>query len=786
VQKDQPRARAQPNPFEPNAPEDLGERKQKTKLDTAKRATVSYNYSEQTSDNSTVSQSVSGSGWTRLGSASDSYSDTDSGIITISDTVTSSLDSFSVADNHSVGGSISATYSNSLGSATWTDNGVDTDELTASGTKSTTGDVYTFTNTESTRDNFFLNKTILGSMNGTASVSTDEGSTLSGGTSTGPSGSAFDYTDVTSSVCEINEGGTVTETGGPVPFSLTTSINVVLQLNVTGPTAATSTLTLANNVSSSGSNEGADLTETVYAGEGPTAGVSVAAQIGSSAPNNAEHLGTSPDSLDTSSGLMSALGGTGVHGMSFAGPDILPAASPGGQSLWLEESNQSSQTPTNWVSHPSGIGYRRNSPGITTVTGSGSSQTSSTGPPIPGNLPTMDSGTSDGGTDQELARLANFMTGGNENPTSTQPAATPRSVQAAIPLLPTGSPAATAISNPEGRDVIGDVMNDQGTGKWTPYGNPLYQPPGEASSNRGAQVSRYSMGRRGYGYGGGTSEPAEPAPGPPPQDPSPTDDGGKIIGADDDPNGGKSWDEPEDNKTDSGVGAYLWSSAAQVVKGNYTADQDRTWLGTGGEIGVGFVPVVSTVASARDLSYDVTHWQWSWGHALQTTGDVLGLVPFVRGAVKSVKAVSRGVGGAGKVATVASAGLGAGAASAFTKNADDLADGLKKVIASKTFSSFDALKRELGSAGEGNVWHHVVEQRAANVANFGAEAIHSTENVVSVSRGVNQAIANYYSSIRPFSNGMAVRQWLNSQSFAEQSAFGRRVLDLVLSGGTLP
>ena len=110
--------------------------------------------------------------------------------------------------------------------------------------------------------------------------------------------------------------------------------------------------------------------------------------------------------------------------------------------------------------------------------------TTTTGPPIPGNLPTMDSGTSDGSTDQELARLANFMTGGNENPTSTQPAATPRSVQAAIPLLPTGSPAATAISNPEGRDTIGDVMNDQGPGTWTPYGNPLYQPPGELEQPR--------------------------------------------------------------------------------------------------------------------------------------------------------------------------------------------------------------------------------------------------------------------------------------------------------------
>ncbi len=178
---------------------------------------------------------------------------------------------------------------------------------------------------------------------------------------------------------------------------------------------------------------------------------------------------------------MSALGGMGVHAMSFAGPDILPEANPGGTEVWLEESNEVGQTPTNWVSHPSGIGYRRSSPGIITTTGSGSSASTSQGPPLPGNAPSMDTGLSDGGTTAELTRLNNFNAGGNENPTAMQPGPIGRAEQIAMPIVPTGSPAA-AFGETAGRDVIGDVMNQQGGGTWTPYGNPLYQPP-SASSN---------------------------------------------------------------------------------------------------------------------------------------------------------------------------------------------------------------------------------------------------------------------------------------------------------------
>jgi hypothetical protein len=106
--------------------------------------------------------------------------------------------------------------------------------------------------------------------------------------------------------------------------------------------------------------------------------------------------------------------------------------------------------------------------------------------------------------------------------------------------------------------------------------------------------------------------------------------------------------------------------------------------------------------------------------------------------------------------------------------------------APKSFGSFDTLKRNLGPAGEDSVYHHIVEQRAANMERFGAEAIHNTQNVVPVSRAVNQQIANYYSSKTSFSGGQTVRQWLNSKTYSEQSAFGQRILDAASKGGSLP
>jgi hypothetical protein len=171
--------------------------------------------------------------------------------------------------------------------------------------------------------------------------------TVSGSTS----GSGFSYESMTATFHSLAEAGTQTfDLTTTSPFALLDIGLLLVNYEVTPGT--TEPLGTDASTSTSGSNGGADLTEVAGAGQGVTAGVGVAGQIGASTAGSAEHLGTSPASLDTSSGLMSAMGGMSVHGMSFAGSDILPTANPAGTSMWLEESNQYGETPTNWVSHP--------------------------------------------------------------------------------------------------------------------------------------------------------------------------------------------------------------------------------------------------------------------------------------------------------------------------------------------------------------------------------------------------------------------------------------------------
>jgi hypothetical protein len=52
--------------------------------------------------------------------------------------------------------------------------------------------------------------------------------------------------------------------------------------------------------------------------------------------------------------------------------------------------------------------------------------------------------------------------------------------------------------------------------------------------------------------------------------------------------------------------------------------------------------------------------------------------------------------------------------------------------------------------------------------------------------GLNQLKANYYSSIRPFTGGGTVRDWLTGQSFADQYEFGMDILMMLRNGLPLP
>ncbi len=127
----------------------------------------------------------------------------------------------------------------------------------------------------------------------------------------------------------------------------------------------------------------------------------MAGHAGSSPVDSAEHLGTTPAALETTDGLAAAMGSQAVHALSFAGPEMKALVNSGGNAINIEEA-YSSTSPTTWVSHPSGIGYRRSVPAHS------ASGSTSASPGIPGTAPITDSGTTDGSSDQELARLVNF------------------------------------------------------------------------------------------------------------------------------------------------------------------------------------------------------------------------------------------------------------------------------------------------------------------------------------------------------------------------------------------
>ncbi|MGB8932019.1 MAG: RHS repeat-associated core domain-containing protein, partial [Anaeromyxobacteraceae bacterium] len=101
--------------------------------------------------------------------------------------------------------------------------------------------------------------------------------------------------------------------------------------------------------------------------------------------------------------------------------------------------------------------------------------------------------------------------------------------------------------------------------------------------------------------------------------------------------------------------------------------------------------------------------------------------------------------------------------------------------AGQGFTSFEAFKRSMGPAGEGQAWHHIVEQTPGNVARFGAEAIHNTANLVRLPHGagsIHAKVSGYYSSKQAFTGGLRVRDWLGGQPFEAQRDFGMQVVKM--------
>jgi hypothetical protein len=103
----------------------------------------------------------------------------------------------------------------------------------------------------------------------------------------------------------------------------------------------------------------------------------------------------------------------------------------------------------------------------------------------------------------------------------------------------------------------------------------------------------------------------------------------------------------------------------------------------------------------------------------------------------------------------------------------------------RSWGSFSGLKSALGPAGEGKQWHHIVEQTPGNVGRFGPHALHNTENVIPLDTGIHKDVSRLYSAIRPGitnSRTLTVRQWLSTQSYEAQRAFGLKAIENVRNG----
>ena len=98
----------------------------------------------------------------------------------------------------------------------------------------------------------------------------------------------------------------------------------------------------------------------------------------------------------------------------------------------------------------------------------------------------------------------------------------------------------------------------------------------------------------------------------------------------------------------------------------------------------------------------------------------------------------------------------------------------------KGFDSYKQLKKEIGSPGAGNEWHHIVEQCQIAKSGFSPQLVQNTSNIMSIGKSTHRAISGYYSSVQPFTDGLTVRNWLVGQSFSAQHEFGLNVIKMFM------
>jgi RHS repeat-associated protein len=103
------------------------------------------------------------------------------------------------------------------------------------------------------------------------------------------------------------------------------------------------------------------------------------------------------------------------------------------------------------------------------------------------------------------------------------------------------------------------------------------------------------------------------------------------------------------------------------------------------------------------------------------------------------------------------------------------ANSINNLTPNQGYSSFRKLKKNIGSAGEGKDWHHIVEQSQIKKSGFSPSQIHNTSNIIAVDHQTHMKITGYYTRIYG-DTGLSLRDWLAGQSYETQYQVGLDVL----------
>jgi hypothetical protein len=89
--------------------------------------------------------------------------------------------------------------------------------------------------------------------------------------------------------------------------------------------------------------------------------------------------------------------------------------------------------------------------------------------------------------------------------------------------------------------------------------------------------------------------------------------------------------------------------------------------------------------------------------------------------------------------------------------------------------NLEQMAKRFGGAGDGNQYHHIVTQGAANADNLSAQQLQNTDNVIRLPTLLHEAVNDEYLKPSPDPN-MNLYQWLQTQPYEVQREVGLNIL----------